>query len=319
MEKKLKKVQSGAAMGFVLLKILRILLIIAAAVLIIGLIILAVVNENDLPLNAVKDGKLVLDMQDLDLSQLNLDKVPDVGGLIQNGVLTLDLRDAKLMILMGMGVGVLALAALYILLLVGGILFKHIKGEDTPFTTGNVRRLRLLGGLVLLFWACGVALSYFVGCEFIRRLALPDVHVGLRLSLSSVFVALVFFFLARLFSFGKAQGEALQAALPAPEPESVAPVAPVAPVASVVPAVEPEPEPELDPVYEPVYEPIPEPIAEPEPESEPVEESAPEPADVLESEPEPEPVAEPEPEPEPVPAPEAEEAPAEEEATWPNE
>ena len=82
MEKKLKRVQRGAAVGFVLLKILRILLIIAFVAMISGLVFLAVANENDLPLNAVKDGKLVIDMQDLDLSQLNLDKVPNLGGLI---------------------------------------------------------------------------------------------------------------------------------------------------------------------------------------------------------------------------------------------
>ena len=67
MEKKLKKVQRGAAVGFVVLRILRILLIICAVAMIAGLVALAVVNENDLPLEAVKDGKLVIEMQDLDI------------------------------------------------------------------------------------------------------------------------------------------------------------------------------------------------------------------------------------------------------------
>lgn len=235
MEKKLKKVQRGAATGFVVLKILRILLIIVAVALIAGLVILAVVNENDLPLDAVKDGKLVLDMQDLDLSQLNMDKLPDIGGLVQDGVLTLDLRDVKLVIMLLVAAGILVLAATYVLLLVAGKLFKHMKTEDTPFTVGNVRRLRLLGWLHIVFWACGIALSFFVGAEFIRRLSLPS-NVNLSLNLSALLCSLIYFFLARVFSFGKAQGEALQAAQPAPEPEPAVPVVPVAPEPPVVPA-----------------------------------------------------------------------------------
>ncbi len=240
MEKKLKKVQRGAAVGVVLLKILRILLIIVAVALIVSLVVLAEVNENDLPLEAVKDGKLVLNMQDLDLSQLNLDAVPNIGGLIQDGVLTLDLKDAKLVILMLIGASVLVLIAAYVLLLVAGKLFKHMKKEDTPFTAGNVRRLQLLGWLYIAFWICGIALGYFVGSEFVRRLALPADKVSLSLNVHSLLVALVFFFLARVFSFGKAQGEALQAAVvsvPAPVVEPEPMPAPV----SEVPAAEPEP------------------------------------------------------------------------------
>ena len=145
MEKKLKKVQRGAGFGFVLLKILRILLIIVAVVLIVSLVVLAVVNENDLPLDAVKDGKLVLALNDLNLNQLGLDAVPDVGALVKDGVLTLDLKDAKLVVMLLVGAGILALAATYVLMLIAGNLFKHMKKEDTPFTAGNVRRLRLLG------------------------------------------------------------------------------------------------------------------------------------------------------------------------------
>ncbi len=249
MEKKLKKVQRGAAVGFVLLKILRILLIIVTVALIAGLVILAVVNENDLKLDAVQDGKLIIDMQDLDLSQIGMDSVPNIGGLIQNGVLTLDLRDAKLALLMILGAAVLLLVALYVLLLVSGNLFKHMKKEDTPFTAGNIRRLRLLGSLYLVFWVCGIALSYFIGSEFIRRLALPNDKVSLSLNLSSILIALLFFFLARLFSFGKAQGEALQAAEAVPAPVYEAPAVPVVPVA---PAPEPEPIPE--PAFEPAEE-----------------------------------------------------------------
>jgi hypothetical protein len=241
----------------VVLKILRILLIIAVVALIAGLVVLAVVNENDLPLDAVKDGKLVLDMHDLDLSQLNLDKVPNIGGLVQDGVLSLDLKDAKLAVLMLMAAGVLALIATYVLLLVAGKLFKHMKKEDTPFTAGNVRRLRLLGWLHIAFWICGIALSYFVGSEFVRRLALPSERISLSLNLTSLLVALVFFFLARVFSFGKAQGEALQVNLPAPEPEPV-------------------PEPVYQaPVVEPAPEPVPEPVLEPAPEPAPLPEEAP--------------------------------------------
>ena len=262
MEKKLKKVQRGAAVGFVLLKIMRILLIIAAVALIAGLVFLAVVNENNLLQDVAQDGKLVFDLKDLELGQLGIERVPDIGGLVQDGVLTLDLRDAKLAVLMILGTAVLVLAALYVLLLVAGNLFKHMKNEDTPFTTGNIRRLRLLGSLYIVFWACGIALGYFVGSEFIRRLALPGEKVTLGLHLSSLLIALLFFFLARLFSFGKAQGEALAAAVPAPV-DPVAPVAPVTPVAPVEPVQETPvvlPEPEPEPVVEP--EPV-EPVAEP--------------------------------------------------------
>ena len=263
MEKKLKKVQRGAGFGFVLLKILRILLIIVAVVLIVSLVVLAVVNENDLPLDAVKDGKLVLALNDLNLNQLGLDAVPDVGALVKDGVLTLDLKDAKLVVMLLVGAGILALAATYVLMLIAGNLFKHMKKEDTPFTVGNIRRLRLLGSLHLVFWVCGIALGYFIGSEFIRRLALPLDKVNLSLNLSSLLVALIFFFLARLFSFGKAQGEALKSlqttqaatvAAPAQAPVYQDPVIPVAPVVPAAPAA---------PAPEPVIEPIPEPAAEP--------------------------------------------------------
>ncbi len=269
MEKKLKKVQNGAAVGFVVLKILRILLIIAAVVLIAALVVLAVVNENDLPLEAVKDGKLVLEMKDLNLGQLGIDKVPDIGGLVQNGVLTLDLRDAKLAILMLLGAAVLALAATYVLLLVAGKLFKHIKKEDTPFTTGNVRRLRLLGILHIVFWAGSIVLSYFIAAEFVRRLTLPLEKVSLNLNLGALLISLIYFFLARVFSYGKAQGDALQEyqAMPVVEPEPV-PAPEPAPV-YVAPAPEPAPMPEPEP--EPMLEPEPEPIVKPLPEEAPAE------------------------------------------------
>ena len=269
MEKKLKRVQRGAAVGFVVLKILRILLIIAAVVLIAALVVLAVVNENDLPLEAVKDGKLVLEMKDLNLGQLGIDKVPDIGGLVQNGVLTLDLRDAKLAILMLLGAAVLALAATYVLLLVAGKLFKHIKKEDTPFTTGNVRRLRLLGILHIVFWAGGIVLGYFIAAEFVRRLALPMEKVNLSLNLGALLISLIYFFLARVFSYGKAQGDALQEyqAMPVVEPEPV-PAPEPAPV-YVAPAPEPAPMPEPEP--EPMLEPEPEPIVKPLPEEAPAE------------------------------------------------
>ena len=259
MEKKLKKVQRGAAVGFVVLKILRILLIICAVAMIAGLVALAVVNENDLPLEAVKDGKLVIEMQDLDLSQVGLDKVPNIGGLVKNGVLSLDLKDAKLALMLLVAAGILVLAGAYVLLLVAGKLFKHMKTEDTPFTNGNVRRLRLLGVLYIVFWVFGIALSYFVGVEFLRRLALPSDEITLSLNLSSLLVALLFFFLARVFNFGKAQGEALEAYLPAPEPEPVpepvyqAPAEPK-PVVAPEPVAEPEPAPFADPVATPVEE-----------------------------------------------------------------
>ena len=53
MEKKLKKVQRGAAFGFVVLKILRILLIILALVAVIALVISALYDVNKLPLDNV--------------------------------------------------------------------------------------------------------------------------------------------------------------------------------------------------------------------------------------------------------------------------
>ena len=56
MEKNLKNVQRGAAFGFVVVKIMRILLLIAIVAMIAGLVFLALANENDLPLDAVKDG-----------------------------------------------------------------------------------------------------------------------------------------------------------------------------------------------------------------------------------------------------------------------
>ena len=260
MEKKLKKVQRGAAVGFVLLKILRILLIVAAVLLIISLVALAVVNENNLPIEGVKDGKLALDLQQLDLSALGIDKVLHISGLVPDDVLNVDLRDAKLAVLMLLGVGILALAATYVPMLVAGNLFKHMKKEDTPFTAGNVRRLRLLGVFHIVFWACGIAMGYFVGCEFIRRLGLPSTSVNLSLNLTALLLSLVYFFLARVFSFGKAQGEALQEHLPAPEPVP----------APVYEAPAPEPV-KPEPVYAPEPEPIPAPEPVPAPEAAPVE------------------------------------------------
>ena len=261
MEKKLKKVQRGAAVGFVVLKILRILLIIAAVVTVAALVFLAVVNENNLPWDAVQDGKLVLKIQDMNLGQLGLSSVPDVGELIKDGVLNLDLKDAKLAMLLVVAAGLVALVGAYVLLLIAGNLFKHMKAEETPFTAGNVRRLRLLGTLHIVFWACGIALGYFVGSEFVRRLALPN-SVSLNLNLSALLIALIFFFLARVFNFGKAQGEALK------EAQSE-----IAPVPVFEPASAPEPVPA--PVYEPVPEPVMEPVVEPAPEPEAV--PAPEP------------------------------------------
>ena len=254
MEKKLKKVQRGAAVGFVVLKILRILLIIAVVALIAGLVVLAVVNENDLPLEGIKDGKLALDLQKLDLDRLGLNDM-----LKLDGELNLDLRDAKLLALMLMAAGVLSLVVTYVLLLVAGKLFKHMKTEDTPFTVGNVRRLRLLGIFHIIFWAGGVALSYFVSSEIVRRLALPAEKMMLNLNLSALLLSLIYFLLARIFSFGKAQGEALREYLPAPEPEPV-------------PAPEPAPAPEPEPAPKPLYQ---EPIQEPEPVIEPVAEEVP--------------------------------------------
>ena len=273
MEKKLKKVQRGAAVGFVLLKILRILLIVAAVLLIISLVALAVVNENNLPIEGVKDGKLALDLQQLDLSALGIDKVLHISGLVPDDVLNVDLRDAKLAVLMLLGVGILALAATYVPMLVAGTLFKHMKKEETPFTQGNVRRLRLLGVLHLIIWIGGVVLSYFVGFELIRRLALPSNSVNISMNLSALLIVLIYFFLARVFSFGKAQGEAIPAAQPVIVPEPVAEPAPVVesePVYQPAPAVEPEP------VYapaEPAVEPAPAMEPEPLPENVPAEET----------------------------------------------
>jgi hypothetical protein len=177
------------------------------------------------------------------------------------------------------GAGILALAATYVLMLIAGNLFKHMKKEDTPFTAGNVRRLRLLGVFHIVFWACGIAMGYFVGCEFIRRLGLPSTSVNLSLNLTALLLSLVYFFLARVFSFGKVQGDTLREYLPAPTPEP-----------------EPAPEPAPAPVYE---KPAPAPVK-----PEPVYQAPAAPAEPLYTEP----VAQPEPAPEPAPV---EPAPAE--------
>ena len=95
MEKKLKKVQRGAAFGFVVLKILRILLIILALVAVIALVISALYDVNKLPLDNVENGFLTLDF-----SQFGITGLPKVGELIQDGVLKVELKDLKLVIVM---------------------------------------------------------------------------------------------------------------------------------------------------------------------------------------------------------------------------
>jgi len=258
MEKKLKKVQRGAAFGFVVLKILRILLLIVALAVVVALVVSALYDMNKLPLDNVENGLLTLDF-----SQFGISGIPQVGQLIQNGVLQVELKDLKLVIIMALSAALLVLAAVYVLLLVAGNLFKHIKAENTPFTKGNVRRLRLLGALVIVFWLCGMVLSYFLGSRIVQQLALPTDRVSIVINLTSLGIGLVFFFLAAVFSFGRTQGDALAAAtpepepLPEPEPEPAyqAPVEPVyqAPVVApepVVPVQEPLPEPEVEAVAE---------------------------------------------------------------------
>lgn len=250
MEKKLKKVQRGAAFGFVVLKILRILLIILALVAVIALVISALYDVNKLPLDNVENGFLTLDF-----SQFGITGLPKVGELIQDGVLKVELKDLKLVIVMLLSALLLVLAAVYVLLLVAGNLFKHIKSEDTPFTRGNVRRLRLLGALFIVFWLCGMVLAYFLGSQIVQQLALPTDRVSIAVNLMPLGVGLVFFFLAAVFTFGRTQGEALAALTPAPEPEPVpepepAYEPPAAPV--VLPEPEPVPDAEVEPVEEPV-------------------------------------------------------------------
>ena len=255
MEKKLKKVQRGAAFGFVVLKILRILLIILALVAVIALVISALYDVNKLPLDNVENGFLTLDF-----SQFGITGLPKVGELIQDGVLKVELKDLKLVIVMLLSALLLVLAAVYVLLLavyvlllVAGNLFKHIKAEDTPFTRGNARRLRLLGALFIVFWLCGMVLSYFLGSQIVQQLALPTDRVSIAVNLLPLGIGLVFFFLAAVFTFGRAQGEALSAQAPAPEPEPVPEPAyepPAAPV--VLPEPEPVPDAEVEPVEEPV-------------------------------------------------------------------
>ena len=237
MEKKLKKVQRGAAFGFVVLKILRILLIILALVAVIALVISALYDVNKLPLDNVENGFLTLDF-----SQFGITGLPKVGELIQDGVLKVELTDLKLVIVMLLSAALLVLAAAYVLLLVAGNLFKHIKAEDTPFTRGNARRLRLLGALFIVFWLCGMVLSYFLGSQIVQQLALPTDRVSIAVNLLPLGIGLVFFFLAAVFTFGRAQGEALSAQAPAPEPA-------------------PEPEPAYEPPAAPVV--LPEPVEEP--------------------------------------------------------
>ncbi len=262
MEKKLKKVQRGAAFGFVVLKILRILLIILALVTVIALVISALYDVNKLPLDNVENGFLTLDF-----SQFGITGLPKVGELIQDGVLKVELTDLKLVIVMLLSAALLVLAAVYVLLLVAGNLFKHIKAEDTPFTRGNARRLRLLGALFIVFWLCGMVLSYFLGSQIVQQLALPTDRVSIAVNLLPLGIGLVFFFLAAVFTFGRTQGEALSAQAPAPEPEPVPEPAYEPPTA---PVVLPEPEPAYEPPAAPVVLPEPEPV--PDAEVEPVEE-----------------------------------------------
>ena len=247
MEKKLKKVQRGAAFGFVVLKILRILLIILALVVVIALVVSALYDVNKLPLDNVENGFLTLDF-----SKFGITGLPKVGELIQDGVLKVELTDLKLVIVMLLSALLLVLAAVYVLLLVAGNLFKHIKAEDTPFTRGNARRLRLLGALFIAFWLCGMVLSYFLGSQIVRQLALPTDRVSIAVNLVPLGIGLVFFFLAAVFTFGRTQGEALSALTPAPEPEP-AYEPPTAPV------ILPEPEPAADAEAEPAEEPVAEP------------------------------------------------------------
>ena len=181
----------------------------------------------------------------LDFSQFGITGLPKVGELIQDGVLKVELTDLKLVIVMLLSAALLVLAAVYVLLLVAGNLFKHIKAEDTPFTRGNARRLRLLGALFIVFWLCGMVLSYFLGSQIVQQLALPTDRVSIAVNLLPLGIGLVFFFLAAVFTFGRAQGEALSAQAPAPEP---------------APEPEPEPEPAYEPPTAPVVLPEPEPV-----------------------------------------------------------
>ena len=253
MEKKLKKVQRGATFGFVVLKILRILLIIAALVTVIALVVSALYDVNKLPLDNVKDGLLQVDLSQFGVS------VPQLGQLIQNGVLQVELKDLKLTLVMLLSAALLVLAGTYVLLLVAGNLFKHMKAEDTPFTKGNVRRLRLLGALTILFWLCGLVLAYFLSCQIVQQLSLPMDRVTLTLNLVPLGIGLIFFFLGTVFSFGRAQGDALPAAQPGPAPQPEPQVLPAyePPTAPVEPAYEPPAAP-AEPAFvpeEPAYEP----------------------------------------------------------------
>ncbi|MBR3135736.1 MAG: DUF2975 domain-containing protein [Clostridia bacterium] len=270
MEKKLKKVQRGAAFGFVVLKILRILLIILALVVVIALVVSALYDVNKLPLDNVENGFLTLDF-----SKFGITGLPKVGELIQDGVLKVELTDLKLVIVMLLSALLLVLAAVYVLLLVAGNLFKHIKAEDTPFTRGNARRLRLLGALFIAFWLCGMVLSYFLGSQIVRQLALPTDRVSIAVNLVPLGIGLVFFFLAAVFTFGRTQGEALSALTPAPEPEPEPEPAYEPPAA---PVTLPEPEPAYEPPTAPVILPEPEPAADAE--AEPAEEPVAEPAEL---------------------------------------
>lgn len=270
MEKKLKKVQRGAAFGFVVLKILRILLIILALVVVIALVVSALYDVNKLPLDNVENGFLTLDF-----SKFGITGLPKVGELIQDGVLKVELTDLKLVIVMLLSAALLVLAAAYVLLLVAGNLFKHIKAEDTPFTRGNARRLRLLGALFIAFWLCGMVLSYFLGSQIVRQLALPTDRVSIAVNLVPLGIALILFFLAAVFTFGRTQGEALSALTPAPEPEPEPEPAYEPPTA---PVTLPEPEPAYEPPTAPVILPEPEPAADAE--AEPAEEPVAEPAEL---------------------------------------
>lgn len=249
MDKKVKKIQTGAAIGFVVLKILRIILIVCMVLAVAALVVEALINENNLQGTLVHNGVITWDFTQMGVS------VPDVGGLIQDGVLRLEAKDFKLVIMLLTAVALIVLAAAYALLLVAGFLFKNMKNEETPFTRKNVRLLRLLAILGLVFWLGGIVLGYFAMSEIIRRLSL-DIHsITIRFDLTTLGVCLLFFLLANIFNYGRAKEEDLKAAnaalalmqtpapAPAPAPVYVAP-APEEPAPEMAdPVIVPEPAP----------------------------------------------------------------------------
>lgn len=201
MDKKLMSVQKGAKAGFVIVKILRILLIVAMVLLIGCMVAVSFVSEKEWVNKYVTNGDFSLDLGGF--------KLQNWGTLIQNGNLTVNLSELKLAIVSVCGCATAALLLVYVEFLLIGSVFKHMKTEETPFTKGNAKRLRVLGLLYFIFMAAGAVLQYLVAASVTKRLGLGSNSFNISLNLVDICWGLLAFFLASLLDFGRLQGEKL--------------------------------------------------------------------------------------------------------------